>query len=132
MDRTVVIEGDVKLSSLIDGDTLLYNALDGESDDSEQELVIEGEVCLESSIDGDTLLSDTLDGESGVFYAVSAQEHETYEGAYVVIPMVDTEQTLLTADKIMSDDVTVRAIPYYETSNPYGKTIYIGEDFLNG
>lgn len=95
-------------------------------------VVIEGEVNLSSVIDGDTLLYDHVDGESGVFYEVSAQEHDYYEGTYVVTPMVDTEQTLLTADKIMADDVTVRAIPYYETSNQYGKTIYIGEDFLNG
>lgn len=95
-------------------------------------VVIEGEVNLSSVIDGDTLLYDHVDGESGVFYEVSAQEHDTYDGSYVVIPMVDTEQTLLTANKIMADDVTVRAIPYYETSNQYGKTIYIGEDFLNG
>lgn len=95
-------------------------------------VVIEGEVNLSSLIDGVTILNDYVDGESGVFYEVSAQEHDMYDGAYVVVPMVDTEQTLLTADKVMADDVTVRAIPYYETSNEYGKTVYIGEDYLNG
>ena len=50
---------------------------------------------------------------------------ETYHGAYEVIP--DTEVHILpTANKTMEGDVTVREIPYYETSNVQGTTVYIG------
>ena len=49
-----------------------------------------------------------------------------YDGSYEVTPSVDS-QTLFTKDKTMSDNVTVKSIPYYETSNEQnGKTIYIG------
>lgn len=56
---------------------------------------------------------------------VNIFEVPEYEGSYVVIP--DTQsQTLETKDKRMADDVLVREIPYYETSNPQnGLTVYI-------
>ncbi len=48
-----------------------------------------------------------------------------YEGEYIVIPEV-VSQTLETKDKRMTDDVLVREIPYYETSNPQnGLTVFI-------
>ena len=50
-----------------------------------------------------------------------------YEGEYIVKPKVDDQQ-LLTNHKYMTDDVTVLAIPYFETSNiANGLTVYIGE-----
>lgn len=51
---------------------------------------------------------------------------ETYDGEYIVTPMPYESQTLETNNKLMLDDVTVNAIPYYETSNISGITIYIG------
>lgn len=51
---------------------------------------------------------------------------EWYEGPYVVTPRV-SEQSLPTATKGMREDVTVEAIPYYETANPSGTTVIIGE-----
>lgn len=53
-------------------------------------------------------------------------EEDIYVGPYEVTPDFDT-QTLDTAQKTMTDDVTVEPIPVYRTSNPQGgKTIYIG------
>lgn len=49
-----------------------------------------------------------------------------YTGDYDVIPDPDVMQTLQTSGKQMIDNVTVQKIPYYETSNPYGETVYIG------
>ena len=51
---------------------------------------------------------------------------EPYSGDYVVTPAPFAEQTLATKNKLMANDVTVNAIPYYETSNISGITIYIG------
>lgn len=44
-----------------------------------------------------------------------------YKGPYTVTPKVD-EQTLATAQKSMSKDVTVEKIPYSEVTNPSGGT----------
>lgn len=51
---------------------------------------------------------------------------DIYTGEYTVIPKVNDDQILETKEKLMADDVTVFAIPYYETSNVSGITVYIG------
>ena len=53
---------------------------------------------------------------------------DKYTGEYVVIPKADNEQILKTANKLMSDDVTVKKVPYFETSNQYGETVYIASE----
>lgn len=50
---------------------------------------------------------------------VHGQMLPDYDGAYVVIPSV-IDQTLPTNGKSMRDDMTVTAVPYYETSNDAG------------
>ena len=53
---------------------------------------------------------------------------EPYEGPYEVTPKVSA-QTLQTAQKFMREDVSVRAIPYFDVSNPSGgNTIYIANE----
>lgn len=53
---------------------------------------------------------------------------EPYEGPYEVTPRVEA-QTLPTAKKLMREDVSVRAIPYFDVSNPAGgNTIYIANE----
>ena len=49
-----------------------------------------------------------------------------YEGDYIVTPRAHEEVVLDTDNKLMTDDVTVLEIPYYETSNLSGTTVYIG------
>ena len=52
---------------------------------------------------------------------------DPYEGEYTVVPKT-TDQILETEGKTMEDDVTVTAIPYYQTSNPQGGyTVIIGD-----
>ena len=54
---------------------------------------------------------------------------ETYDGPYEVTPKAWDEQVLETAHKLMTDDVTVFRVPYYETINLFdGKTAYIAEE----
>lgn len=51
-----------------------------------------------------------------------------YTGDYTVTPKVEA-QTLKTAGKCMTEDLRIKAIPYYNVSNMAGgKTIYIGEE----
>lgn len=61
----------------------------------------------------------------GVISVPLASAISTYEGSYEIIPKVNA-QIVETRSKTMKDDLTVLAIPYYETSNPTGKTVYIG------
>lgn len=52
---------------------------------------------------------------------------EAFDGPYEVIPSANA-QTLPTAKRRMTDDVTINAIPYLSVSNPSGgRTITIGD-----
>lgn len=60
--------------------------------------------------------------------------HTVYVGAkpyteeYIVTPKVD-QQMLYTKNKLMTDDVTVKAIPYFDVENiSGGSTVYIGSE----
>lgn len=53
--------------------------------------------------------------------------YKYYDGDYSVIPKIQS-QTLETREKIMKDDLEVKAIPYFETSNDSGTTIYIAKE----
>ena len=61
------------------------------------------------------------------FQEVNARfDAEYYEGEYEATPMV-TEQTLDTSEKLMTEDFTIKAIPYFEVSNlAGGSTVTIG------
>lgn len=51
-----------------------------------------------------------------------------YNGPYEVNPQIN-KQELQTKDKLMADDISVLAIPYYETQNSAGgNTVIIGGD----
>ena len=53
---------------------------------------------------------------------------ELYEGEYSVTPQT-TEQTLETAQKVLTDDVTIRSIPFFDVSNTSGGiTVFIGKE----
>lgn len=68
-----------------------------------------------------------LAGEFDKFTEVSAQEYPYYDGEYEVTPSVD-EQILETKDTVMLDDLTIKSVPYYETSNISGTTVYIASE----
>lgn len=53
---------------------------------------------------------------------------DPYGGPYEVTPSTETDIILATKKKSMLDDVTVFKIPYYETSNESGYTVYIGNE----
>ena len=53
-----------------------------------------------------------------------------YDGPYEAIPKVEA-QTLPTAKKLMTDDVTVQGVPFYEVSNDQGgNTVYIAKELI--
>lgn len=89
--------------------------------------VIKGSLQSRAVISGTVFAHQTVD-YGRIDLPQFVQIGEEYEGEYIVVPSTRDEQTLLTKNKLMAEDVTVRRIPYYETSNLYGKTVYIGED----
>lgn len=65
----------------------------------------------------------------GMDTAITLVNGNTYDGPYEVTPRAHNEVILPTRDLFMADDVTVRRVPYYETSNLFdGKTAYIAEE----
>lgn len=78
-------------------------------------------------IDGDISLSNVIDGENGIVYQQISVDGDVYDGDYTVTPKV-VPQTLHTENKVMLHDVTVFEIPYFETSNQSGYTVYIGSE----
>ena len=69
---------------------------------------------------------NSTDKLQGIISAI--EPVESYKADYIITPKVDS-QTMKTKNKKMEDNVTVLAIPYYETSNLMGKTVYIGGDY---
>ena len=66
-----------------------------------------------------------------IFLTVTPREShkDPYEGPYSVVSYADAMQILDTEDKIMTENLVVLPIPYFETSNPKGGlTVYIGGD----
>lgn len=80
-------------------------------------LAISGLLTNQSSISGTLTI-----GSSG---------YTSYEGAYDVVPK-ETSQELATRNKVLNDNVRISEIPYFETSNLYGETIYIGSEVNYG
>lgn len=87
-------------------------------------LRLKGEFNVKTQLDGILTTKTRLDGLYGQFQKV--ETGDVYTGEYVVTPKAFEEQTLLTEHKLMADNVTVLEIPYYETSNEKGTTVYIG------
>ncbi len=53
---------------------------------------------------------------------------ELYTGEYNVVPKAAEEQKLPCAGKKMLKDVDIKAIPFFETSNEAGTTVYIAAE----
>ena len=70
-----------------------------------------------------------LDADFADFQKVTVRENiDPYTGDYEVTPKVSA-QTMPTAQKYMTDDVQIKAIPFFETSNQSnGQTVYIGSE----
>lgn len=86
-----------------------------------------------ATITGNISAQDALSGTLSLPAVVDNGGGAVYEGEYTITPET-TAQTLQTKHKRMQDDLTVLAIPYYETTNTTGgSTVYIGMEVeING
>ena len=77
-------------------------------------------------------LSAKLGGRGGltaILNVSSTRQYEEYKGQYEVIPKAHEAVILPTSGLLLSENITVTKVPYYETSNIYnGLTVYIAED----
>lgn len=77
--------------------------------------------CLKARVSASGVLAGSLSKPIG---------YTDYVGDYEVTPKT-SEQTLRTKDKHLTEDVTIKSIPYFETSNNSGgNTIYIASDLI--
>lgn len=87
-------------------------------------------VASGEEIDLDVYMDEAYDLELST--AVGRADAKLYDGPYEVTPLAYDPVILATKNKLMADDVAVRKVPYYETSNLFdGQTVYIAED-ING
>lgn len=69
---------------------------------------------------------DIFETDFGEVQRVGSDEIPKYAGPCTVTPSVEP-QTLETAGKLMEEDMQIKAIPFWETSNTAGgSTVYIG------
>lgn len=68
-------------------------------------------------------MSDNLIGTVSI-----SESYDHYSGDYEVSPDANTSVSLNTSGKLMDSDVKVLKIPYWETSNVSGKTVYIASE----
>lgn len=55
--------------------------------------------------------------------------YDTYQGPYNVIPKAFEQQTLKTANRLMTENVVVLEVPYFEVGNDEnGTTVYIAKE----
>lgn len=86
---------------------------------------IKGTLADISRIRAKVFSNATLHGTIGLPVNIGG---EAYLGPYEVVPSTVDDIILETKDKSMNDDVTVFKIPYYETMNTSGYTVYIGSE----
>lgn len=77
-----------------------------------------------------SLANSMVEAEPDWFTRIVTQSggYDYYTGTYMVTPKANTETVLGTQNKILTDNVTVLQVPYYETHNDSGYTVYIANE----
>lgn len=95
---------------------------------------LQGKVAARQTLGGKVAARQTLGGKvAGTLELigdvnVGGMMPDHYEGEYEVTPKVNS-QTLETKEKYLVEDVKIKEIPYFDTSNiSGGTTVYIGSD----
>lgn len=91
------------------------------------------DTAIPMSIASDTAIpmsiaSDKVAVEMSIGAEYRVLEAEVYDGEYTVAPKAHESQTLETANKLLEENVLVLDVPYFQTSNEYGDTVYIASE----
>lgn len=126
-----VLHGHISSNGNILGTIKQDGFLSGSIFVTENENILIGSVAIENSgvlngsIKYDGILSGHLVKEATITGNVAiATGYDFYLGDYDVTPKIES-QILLTSNKVMSKDVKINGVPYYEVSNPQGGTTFI-------
>lgn len=85
---------------------------------------VTGNISPVNKVSGNIITDKTVSGN--ITYGVGGDIAPIYEGDYEVLPLAFEETVLPTKDKKLIEDIVVKEIPYYETSNTSGgNTVYI-------
>lgn len=83
-------------------------------------VVIDGTLSLLTEIEGDFELVVPIDGEVGIITTVTEYDLPPYTGPTVITPS-ENIQTLMTADKVVTQNIIVNSIP-----ENYGRLLWSG------
>lgn len=121
MDR---VTGDISSIKKIDGGVSPNKKISGNITLSEEVGVV-GNILPIDRIDGNVSNAQTINGN--ITYGNGGDSTvPVYDGIYEVTPLAFKQTTLNTNGKLMKNNVLVKEIPYYETSNlSGGNTVYI-------
>lgn len=97
--------------------------------------IMKGTLSVMASMTGSLSATTTMAGTlsaiptmTAILYVPEYIGGTPYGGEYEVTPAANQNQTLETANKILTGDITVFKVPYYQTSNEYGDTVYIASE----
>lgn len=88
--------------------------------------ILTGELTVDNSYELTGSLSTEELSLSGELHIPPEVPVENYQGSYTVVSKPFKVSTLNTSGLRMTQDITVEKIPYYETGNESGYTVYIG------
>lgn len=91
---------------------------------------LEVDATISGKISAIESFSGRLSDAGQIKGTVSAQiePHKKYDGEYNITPKAYQDQVLETADKLMVNNVIVYKVPYVETHNESGTTVYIAKE----
>lgn len=129
-----VLQGNISTVSSISSNITTTRSIQGSlnRDNSEAEVEIskiDGEIegQIVSTYEIVSNLSSVLTVQGKISTAPARSSYPFYDGVYEVTPLAQLDIILNTNNKILQDNVVVREIPYYETTNESGGyTVTIG------
>lgn len=93
--------------------------------EEELEIILENEEeLIDIKLEDEEVLDVTLENDIIEVTPSGLQ----YKGNYEITPLAYQEQELETKEKYLEKNIKVKEIPFFETSNLYGDTVYIGSE----
>lgn len=84
-------------------------------------MVVTFDISFQNEEEFDVSLSENI-------VIVDPGEYPVYHGETDIVPKAHSDIVLETNGKLLLSDVNIHKIPYYETTNVSGITVYIGGD----
>ena len=125
------MQGEVLTASNITATISDHGILSGVLRSQSIACTISDAITIDGMISNTVQISADMSGAVGLSADITIPDQTggvPYEGDYTVTPKAHEATILPTTGKTMTNDVTVIEIPYYETSNVSGSTVYIANE----